>query len=168
MTDTAVKTPISDLVASALDAMRRGGAMRVMDIPDDSSYSSHTFSGEVSQEISRRADLAAAPAQVRVMPTDAQINSACLSYRHDFGLMNKRDQDNLRFEANEWLIAWRKAARILPALDPADIREAALREAADSVRSMADFCKTMGDIAGSRALYSAAAALIGEIIGEKK
>ena len=54
------------------------------------------------------------------------------------------------------------------AIDPAAIREDALREAADSVRGMADFCKTMGDIVGSRALYSAAAALIGEMIGEKK
>jgi len=65
MTDTAVKTPLSDLVASALDAMRRGGAMSVMDIPDDSSYASHTFTGGVSKEIARRADLAAVPLQAK-------------------------------------------------------------------------------------------------------
>lgn len=69
MTDNTAKTPLSDLVASALDTMRRGGSMRVMDIPDDRSYSSHTFSGEVSKEIASRADLAAVqPAQVRVKP----------------------------------------------------------------------------------------------------
>ena len=80
-----------------------------------------------------RADLAAVPAQVRVRPTDAQINSACLSYRHDFGLRDKRDQDNLRFQANEWLIAWQKEARILAAIDvqpdPRDAQIAALVEA---------------------------------------
>lgn len=61
---------------------------------------------------------AAQPAQARVKPTDAQINSACLSYRHDFGLMTKRNQDDLRFQANEWLIAWQKETRILPTLEP--------------------------------------------------
>ena len=70
-----------------------------------------------------RADLAADPAQVRVRPTDAQINSACLSYRHDFGLRDKRDQDNLRFQANEWLIAWQKEARILSAIEPQPLPE---------------------------------------------
>lgn len=68
MTDTAIKTPLSDSVAAALDAMRLGGSTLVTDIPDDSSYSSYKFTGDVSKEIARRADLAAVPAQVRVKP----------------------------------------------------------------------------------------------------
>jgi len=40
--------------------------------------------------------------------TEAQINSACLSYRHDFGLLDEHDKERLRFVAKEWLHAWRK------------------------------------------------------------
>ena len=86
----------------------------------------------------RRADLAQ-PAQVRVKPTDAQINSACLSYRHDFGLMTKRDQDNLRFQANEWLIAWQKEARILAALEPQpDHRDEVIARLVEAAQICAD------------------------------
>ena len=41
-------------------------------------------------------------------PTEAQINSACLSYRHDYGLMLEPDRARLRFQALEWLRAWQK------------------------------------------------------------
>jgi len=50
----------------------------------------------------------------------------------------------------------------IPTIDPAAIREGALREAVKSLRGMSDFCKTMGDLAGATALYLAATALIGE------
>jgi len=40
--------------------------------------------------------------------TPQQIDSACLSYRHDFGLMPEEDRNRLRFQAREWLIAWLK------------------------------------------------------------
>lgn len=36
------------------------------------------------------------------------INSVCLSFRHDYGLLSKEEQENLKFEAREWLYAWRK------------------------------------------------------------
>jgi hypothetical protein len=34
--------------------------------------------------------------------TDEQIDSACLSYRHDFGLLSVVGQDYIRFQAKEW------------------------------------------------------------------
>ena len=34
------------------------------------------------------------------------IDNMCISYRHDFGLMNKEQQDKLRFECKEWLRAY--------------------------------------------------------------
>ncbi|HUW43793.1 MAG TPA: hypothetical protein VMV95_02440 [Bacillota bacterium] len=42
-------------------------------------------------------------------PNIEQIHDACLSYRHDYGLMSKKEQEKLRFEALEWLKSWRKA-----------------------------------------------------------
>jgi len=42
------------------------------------------------------------------MPTPEQINSACLSFRHDFGLLNDDERAAIRFEAREWLRAWQK------------------------------------------------------------
>jgi hypothetical protein len=41
-------------------------------------------------------------------PTDDQVASACLSYRHDFGLMDGSARDGLMWQAKEWLRAWRK------------------------------------------------------------
>ncbi len=42
------------------------------------------------------------------VPTPAQLNSACMSYRHDFGLMEEDERERLRWSAKEWLHAWRK------------------------------------------------------------
>jgi len=43
-----------------------------------------------------------------VTPTDAQVHSACMSFRHDYGLLPEAERVKLRFEAREWLIAWLK------------------------------------------------------------
>lgn len=40
--------------------------------------------------------------------TRAQVNSACLSYRHDFGLLAPDRQGDLQNEAREWLRAWQR------------------------------------------------------------
>ena len=45
---------------------------------------------------------------VDIDPTEKQIWSACLSFRHDFGLMEYREKESLRFQAIEWLRAWQK------------------------------------------------------------
>lgn len=34
--------------------------------------------------------------------TDKQIASACFSYRHDFGLLSKQEQESIIFQAREW------------------------------------------------------------------
>lgn len=41
-------------------------------------------------------------------PTDAQVRSACLSYRHDYGLLPPETRTRVQFEAREWLHAWLK------------------------------------------------------------
>ena len=41
-------------------------------------------------------------------PTRRQIDEACMSYRHDFGLLSIADADVVRFQAREWLRAWQK------------------------------------------------------------
>ncbi len=39
---------------------------------------------------------------------EAQARSACLSYRHDYGLLPAAQQEALRQEAVRWLHAWQK------------------------------------------------------------
>jgi len=46
-------------------------------------------------------------------PTEAQIDDACMWYRHDFGLFNEEEKKIARFHATEWLLAWRKAFNVL-------------------------------------------------------
>ena len=41
-------------------------------------------------------------------PTPAQVDDACMSYDHSFGLMDAKQADALRFKAKEW---WRCIAR---------------------------------------------------------
>jgi hypothetical protein len=43
-------------------------------------------------------------------PTEAEIDDACLSYRHDFGLLKEIEQEGLRFDARDWLLAWAKVS----------------------------------------------------------
>ena len=46
-------------------------------------------------------------------PTTADVYDACMSYRHDFGLMSDEERVKLAFEAKEWLRAWRHAVKEL-------------------------------------------------------
>lgn len=41
-------------------------------------------------------------------PTPANVDSACMSFRHDFGLMSDAQKEKLRWEATEWLRVWQK------------------------------------------------------------
>jgi len=39
-------------------------------------------------------------------PSCSDVWNACMSYRHDFGLLPDAEQKTLEFEAREWLRAW--------------------------------------------------------------
>ncbi len=45
--------------------------------------------------------LYAVPPQ-RLPLTDAQLASACVSYRHDFGLLSEEERKRIMFQAREW------------------------------------------------------------------
>jgi hypothetical protein len=49
-------------------------------------------------------------------PTAAQIDSACYSFTHDFGLLDADKQAAIRFAAREWLRAWMRELPSTPAL----------------------------------------------------
>lgn len=49
-------------------------------------------------------------------PTPGQIGSACLSYRHDFGLLPPAEKDKVMSQAKWWLEAWLKELPKTPAL----------------------------------------------------
>lgn len=40
--------------------------------------------------------------------TDKQIDSACMSYRHDYGLLDEKKREDVRMAAKYWLEAWMK------------------------------------------------------------
>lgn len=42
-------------------------------------------------------------------PSGMDVWNACMSYRHDFGLLQAADQKALECEAREWLRAWAHA-----------------------------------------------------------
>jgi hypothetical protein len=102
-------------------------------------------------------------------PTEAQINDACMWYRHDFGLLQGQEREMVRFQAKEWLRAWGKA---LPAAPAEDVRAVALKEAADvdwsTGRDVADTAPgyltdwQRGFVAGQTAMRNAILALIPE------
>lgn len=49
-------------------------------------------------------------------PTDAQTASACMSYRHDFELLDAEERLMMMFKAKEWLRAWMWELPKTPAL----------------------------------------------------
>ncbi len=49
-------------------------------------------------------------------PTQRQIGSACLSYRHDFGLLSPEEKEKVMYQAQWWLEAWLKEMPSTPAL----------------------------------------------------
>jgi hypothetical protein len=67
----------------------------------------------------------------KLTPTDDQIESACLSYRHDFGLLELAEQSKIKYAGLEWLLAWQKA---MPALGDTEAAIAA------AVTRAVDFC----------------------------
>lgn len=64
---------------------------------------------------------------IKVKPTDAQVASACMSYRHDFGLLGAEDRQQVMRQARFWLEAWQKELDLTPqpAPDVAGLVEAA-------------------------------------------
>lgn len=44
-------------------------------------------------------------------PHPEDLHNACMYFRHDYGLMKPEEQENLRWQAKEWLYAWSKAKR---------------------------------------------------------
>ena len=60
--------------------------------------------------------------------SSAQINDACLSYRHDFGLLDPKTQDTVRFQAREWCRALARAANTtFPASAPTPLSTTTLK-----------------------------------------
>lgn len=45
-------------------------------------------------------------------PTSSQLDDACLSFRHDFGLLEGEDRQAVRRQALDWLRCWRRAFNI--------------------------------------------------------
>jgi hypothetical protein len=67
------------------------------------------LASQVFHELRKRANaqaLATPPAQPAVPLTEKCLASACLSYRHDFGLMDETDRGLLMFQAREWARAF--------------------------------------------------------------
>lgn len=70
----------------------------------------------------RRADQPARPAPAVTVPDalhEAQLSDACMSYRHDYGLMDANEREIMRGQAAEW---WRCLRRSV--VEPNDSGEA--------------------------------------------
>jgi hypothetical protein len=72
-------------------------------------------------------------------PTQAQVSSACLSFRHDYGLLSEAEQKAVQFEAREWLHAWRKEGLGLAQTQNRDGISALIRVAAECHRKKWQF-----------------------------
>lgn len=89
------------------DLIRRGDAKRALILGD-------TFTRA-------QAKLDAIPTAtpgVKVKPTDAQLASACMSYRHDFGLLGGLERTLVLHQARDWLHAWQKELDLTPQPSP--------------------------------------------------
>ena len=63
---------------------------------------------EPTRALLDRLDAAERECERRKPLSDAQLASVCLSYRHDFGLLDAAEQARLMLEARDWERAFRK------------------------------------------------------------
>jgi len=66
---------------------------------------------ELREQIIRmhnRLDTPCKPSLKTLEPTKTQLHSACLSYRHDYGIIDEQARESLRLTALEWLRVWQK------------------------------------------------------------
>lgn len=61
-------------------------------------------------------------------PSSMDVWNACMSYRHDFGLLPDAEQKALEFEAREWLRAWGHTLPQFKANDQVDFCERSAAE----------------------------------------
>jgi hypothetical protein len=66
----------------------------------------HATEQNLRDGIASQEDGATPPTQPAVPLTEKDIANACLSYRHDFGLMHQTYRELLMFEAREWARAF--------------------------------------------------------------
>lgn len=84
----------------------------------------------------------------KIDPTEAQTASACMSYRHDFGLMGEDQRKQLMWEAKEWLRAWQKELEApTTIIAEAQARETALQVALDRLERAERTARTVTVIA---------------------
>lgn len=85
-------------------------------------------------QIARAALASPEPSEPRP-PTDAEIDGACMWFRHDFGLMMHGDRLRLRYQAKEWLRAWCKVRDHKVPPEPSEAEPDAIRELCASARA---------------------------------
>ena len=71
--------------------------------------------------------------------TQKQIASACLSFRHDFGLLPAAEQSQVMWSAQEWWKAWQKEGCITRAEADRMVAEAVAAEQAVWTEALANF-----------------------------
>lgn len=52
--------------------------------------------------------------------TTSQVHDACLSYRHDYGLLDEQEARIVRIECSDWFRAIRRALPSIPPQEPTD------------------------------------------------
>lgn len=65
---------------------------------------------QIADDLSALSPTPPAPAAMPETPTSAQLYSVCLSLRHDYGLMDREDQEELKLQARE---CWKAISRAL-------------------------------------------------------
>jgi hypothetical protein len=83
---------------SIIDEQQREIASLIADV--------RTYQGIVAEQAAEIERLRARVAELEL--TDTQVRSACLSYRHDYGLMDAKARGILEFQCREWWRAIRK------------------------------------------------------------
>ena len=87
-------------------------------------------------------------------PDKLKLASACMSYRHDFGLLDCAQRESVMFEAAEWLSALRKAGLVgSAASSPSPAYLAGLEKALRQLSTAA--CFGSGEVLGQNLENSA-------------
>lgn len=101
------------LKALSLDNSRKPESQIVPDDPEqganETGISEKSF--QKGESLFRKNENIAPAHHADAVPTPAQLQSACLSFRHDYGLLPPETQKATRTAARNWLEAWQREFR---------------------------------------------------------
>lgn len=102
---TKVTQAVEELISSASVCLRQSDALMLAQAAEHVARAASELK-RLETEVLK--EMTVCSIKSKGEPTDRQVDSACATYRHDFGSMPPETKDSIRATARRWGHAWRR------------------------------------------------------------